>query len=244
MYASVADSMNNDPFTIFSNSITPDLQLINTYSTQLQNNSSQISTNEQYIIIATLVNSKLRNNGVLDKCPLLALNTSSLVVSGLSLLEALVKMMKESLYTYIHNLGKIIEKNMPKLVQSNAETNRVNIDACIVRNIPLQKWVNVVVSQYNQVVDIYIDGVLTSSCVLKGYPLMSTENAVICPDGGFDGKISNVTFYGNALTANDVKNIYNMGPVIQTTIFTNIPTWVYYVIAIIILCGITYSMFL
>lgn len=238
---SALDTLNNDLLTTFSNTISPDLQLINTYAGQLQNQSLQISTDAQYSAIATLVNSKLQNSGVSDKCPLLILNTSSASVSGLTLLESLIKMLKESLYTYIYNLGKVIAKNMPQL--DTAAHARVSNDACVVRNIPLQKWVHIAIAQYNQNLDIYIDGLLSSSCILKGFPIISTNNATLCPDGGFDGKISNVVFYANALNSQDVHNIYNQGPTAETSIFSNIPQWIYISVGCILLIVIAFSMF-
>ena len=36
------------------------------------------------------------------------------------------------------------------------------VDECVVENLPLQKWVNLVVSQYNDTNYIYLDGQLVS----------------------------------------------------------------------------------
>ena len=40
---------------------------------------------------------------------------------------------------------------------------------CFVEDFPLQKWVHVVISQYNQLLDIYVDGKLRSSCVMPRF---------------------------------------------------------------------------
>jgi hypothetical protein len=110
--------------------------------------------------------------------------------------------------------------------------------------IPLQKWVNVVISVYNQILDIYIDGNLSSSCVLKGFPAISTEDVNITPDGGFAGKIARVSFMNTAMTVGQAKKLYYSGPIVTETIFSMVPYWVYWVILIIVIIAIGYSFFM
>lgn len=83
---------------------------------------------------------------------------------------------------------------------------------CMVPDFPLQKWVHVVVSQYNQVLDVFVDGHLASSCPLPGFPAISTDNLVLCPDGGFSGRIARVTYSNTSLAANEVYAVYQKGP--------------------------------
>ena len=72
--------------------------------------------------------------------------------------------------------GDVVNGNVESR-QNNMKTQELSLvsepikhyDECVVNNIPLQKWVNLVVSQYNQTMDIYLDGQLVSSCVLKGF---------------------------------------------------------------------------
>jgi len=115
------------------------------------------------------------------------------------------------------------------------------IGTCVAKMIPLQKWVNVIVSVYNQIVDIYVDGQLASSCVLKGFPAISTSEVSITPDGGFSGKIARVVFMNTAMTVTDAKRIYYNGPIVSTSIFSLIPTWVYWSIILIVFVAIIYS---
>ena len=117
------------------------------------------------------------------------------------------------------------------------------VGTCSIKMIPLQKWVNIIVSVYNQVVDIYVDGLLTSSCVLKSFPAISTADVVLTPDGGFAGYISRVKFLNSAMTVNKAKDIYNDGPIYSQSLTSQIPTWVYWSILVIILAIIVYSFF-
>lgn len=95
--------------------------------------------------------------------------------------------------------------------QSQSQNNKIGI--CIVNDIPLQKWVHVVVSVYNNIVDIYTDGKLSSSCVLNGFPLASTTDLKIAPEGGFSGSIANITSVNAALNPSEVKKLYYESPV-------------------------------
>jgi hypothetical protein len=120
---------------------------------------------------------------------------------------------------------------------------------CFVENFPLQKWVHLVISQYNNVLDIYVDGKLRSSCSLPGFPDVTTDNLVLSPDGGFSGQVGSTVYYNTALSANDVYKVYIKGPegsrntgIIER--LTSIPTWVYAVVIVMILALIGYSIFM
>jgi hypothetical protein len=120
---------------------------------------------------------------------------------------------------------------------------------CFVDNFPLQKWVHLVVSQYNNVIDVYIDGKLNSSCVLQGFPDVSSDNLILSPDGGFSGQMGNTVYYNTALSASDVYKVYIKGPEgsrntgIMSTL-NNIPYWVYVTIFVIIIAIILYSFYM
>lgn len=97
---------------------------------------------------------------------------------------------------------------------------------CMVPDFPLQKWVHVVVSQYNQVLDVFIDGHLASSCPMPGFPAISTDNLVLCPDGGFSGRIARVTYSNTSLSASEVHTVYQRGPDSNyKPIRQQVPTW-------------------
>ena len=86
------------------------------------------------------------------------------------------------------------------------------IGVCMVNELPLQKWVHIVISVYNNIVDIYTDGKLSSSCVLNGFPISSTADLKIAPEGGFSGNISNITSVNAALSPSEVTKLYNESP--------------------------------
>ena len=197
-----------------------------------------------YNTIIKAVNAKMAT----INCPLTFDGTSE-VDGTTSFYENIINLLKKSMMTYINNMSSGIQKIYPELASKQSATclidNNANTDptvgTCMVKMIPLQKWVNIIVSVYNQIIDIYIDGLLSSSCVLKGFPAISTDDANITPDGGFSGKIARVVFSNTAMTVKHAKDIYYSGPVASTSLFAMIPNWVYWSILIIIIIAIGYS---
>ena len=193
--------------------------------------------------IESAVNSKLATTN----CAI-TLNGSSDTDLTVNLFESLMNLIKQSLYTYINNMSNGIQKVYPNLGQ-NANVNCLldtqnkdpSIGSCVYKMLPLQKWVHVIVSVNNQVVDIYVDGQLGSSCVLKGFPAISTDDISLTPDGGFSGQISQVIFSNTAMTIPKMQKLYYAGPVPSNGLLSSIPSWVWYAIILIIVVAIIYS---
>ncbi len=88
---------------------------------------------------------------------------------------------------------------------------------CRVRNIPLQRWVHLLVSNRGRNMDIYLDGKLVRTCILPGVPVTSTSDGFIAGDekreenGGFNGLISEVRSFNRPLTPREAFNEYRRG---------------------------------
>ena len=108
-----------------------------------------------------------------------------------------------------------------------ANENDINVDigykgssspphthTCQISNIPLQKWVNLIVSVYGRSVDLYIDGKLVRTCVMPG---VANESAVISspveitPDGGFEGETAQFMYWDTATNPSEAATIYRKG---------------------------------
>lgn len=100
---------------------------------------------------------------------------------------------------------------------TNALHARINTfaspnEGCDIKNIPLQKWVHIVYVLNNRTVDIYIDGKLERSCVLRGVPKLNSQPVYVAQNGGFFGKLSNLEYYTTALSPDRIASIYRSGP--------------------------------
>jgi hypothetical protein len=95
---------------------------------------------------------------------------------------------------------------------TGSDSNKTIIHTCMVANIPIQKWVNLVVSVYGRSMDLYIDGKLVRTCLLPGTAqINNSADLYVTPKGGFDGWTSKLQYYPTALNPQEVWNIYTAG---------------------------------
>jgi hypothetical protein len=107
-----------------------------------------------------------------------------------------------------------IENNLKieTTVYPSSQSNTASTHTCNVDNVPIQKWVNTIVSLYGRTMDIYIDGKLVRTCVLPGVAKIANDAPVyITPQGGFSGYTSNIHYYANSLNPQEAYNIYRDG---------------------------------
>jgi hypothetical protein len=87
------------------------------------------------------------------------------------------------------------------------ETDFIEID-----DIPLKKWVNVIIRMQNTTLDVYINGTVAGRLNLTQVPLQNYYDVHVGENGGFDGKISNLRYYDNALNIFEITKIVAAGP--------------------------------
>ena len=86
------------------------------------------------------------------------------------------------------------------------------VHTCNVSNVPIQKWVNLLISVYGRTLDVYIDGKLVKTCLLPGIAMInSNANVYITPKGGFNGWTSKFQYWPNSLNPQDAWNVYTQG---------------------------------
>jgi len=79
-------------------------------------------------------------------------------------------------------------------------------------DIPLNKWINVVIRCKNVVLDVYINGVITQSIELNGVPKQNYGDVWMCANGGFNGFVSNLWYYDYALGTSKIASLFAAGP--------------------------------
>ena len=121
-----------------------------------------------------------------------------------------------------------VETNLQNVLnqQTSMAMFQSTVDApCDVKEVPLQRWVCITIVSSGRVLDVYMDGKLSRSCVL--------DNVLNVPrgplklrlgeNGGFGGRYSSVQMWSQQLTPDVIYGIYQMGPTqAQHDIFTQI----------------------
>lgn len=106
----------------------------------------------------------------------------------------------------------MFDRNNNNLNISVGTSGSTSPTTCIVSNVPLQKWVNLIVSAYNRVLDVYIDGKLAKTCMLPApVEVTGTAETQITPLGGFDGYTAKFQYFPNPLNPQEAWNIYSGG---------------------------------
>jgi hypothetical protein len=111
-----------------------------------------------------------------------------------------------------------LDNNLNVVVKGNESA------PCTIRNVQLQKWINLTMSVYGNTLDLYLDGKLVRTCIMKVMPppLSANENVYVgggystspsfSPhDGDLQGYISNVVYKDTYFTPEEAWSIYSDG---------------------------------
>ena len=145
-------------------------------------------------------------------------------------------------WTYRYNTIKTIltTGNNNTLIQLGAQNNDLSITqktngdsvSVVANNIPLQKWVHYAIVLNNRNIDIYVDGKLEATKVLPSVPVLGASSGSnltlnMLPIGddnkqGFYGQISKTQYFTKALQPQEVFDLYEDGPFINTNFKLNL----------------------
>jgi hypothetical protein len=79
-------------------------------------------------------------------------------------------------------------------------------------DIPINKWINVIIRCKNRNLDVYINGTITRSLQLVGVPKQNYGNVYVSLNGGFSGYTSNLQYFNYALGTLAIQNLVQKGP--------------------------------
>lgn len=82
----------------------------------------------------------------------------------------------------------------------------------IIPNIPLNKWLNIIIRIQNSTMDVYVNGTITRSVQLAGVPKQNYGDVFVGMNGGFDGYVSNLWYYNYALGISEIQKLVKNGP--------------------------------
>lgn len=81
-----------------------------------------------------------------------------------------------------------------------------------VENIPIQKWVFLMISVYGRTLDVYIDGKLVRTFVLPSVPKINVNADVyVTPNGGFSGWTTRFQYTSDATNPQTAWDMYKKG---------------------------------
>ena len=103
-----------------------------------------------------------------------------------------------------------VQINVACYPDNNADSFQVH--KCGIANVPIQRWVNLIVSLYGRTLDVYLDGKLVRTCVLPGIAKVNDSASVyVTPEGGFSGYTAKVQYFADATNPQEAYNIYRAG---------------------------------
>lgn len=100
-------------------------------------------------------------------------------------------------------------------------TNKLNIrfntyenivETSDVGNIPLNMWVNLIITLIGSSIDIYINGNLKKRTKLVGVPKVNYGDLYVTNWGGYQGYLSNFRYFNYAVEPFTIDQIFKMGP--------------------------------
>jgi hypothetical protein len=82
----------------------------------------------------------------------------------------------------------------------------------IIPDIPMNKWISVIIRCQNKTLDVYINGTIARSVQLVGVPKQNYGDVFVGMNGGFSGYVSNLWYYNYSLGTAAIQNIVHSGP--------------------------------
>ena len=90
-----------------------------------------------------------------------------------------------------------------------------------VNNIPLKKWFHVLIRIQNNLLDVYVNGVVTKRATLPDVPKQNYQDIYVCQNNGytngFSGYLSDLKYYDYAMNIFDISNMVSAGPNLSTS---------------------------
>ena len=105
------------------------------------------------------------------------------------------------------------------------ENNVTIMEQIDISNIPVDKWVCLVIRAKNTVMDVYVNGTITNRHYPQGVMKQTYYDVHIGQNGGFNGYISRLKYDNNALSAVEIQNIYKKGPKTKLVYDNSVPKY-------------------
>ena len=107
--------------------------------------------------------------------------------------------------------GMYVHPNKNALVIIMNTFNNIN-EEIVVNDIPLNKWINVMIRVDGKNVDVYVNGTIVVRHVLSGVAKQNYGDVYVNMNGGFSGMLSSLRYFNSALNTTEILDIVNDGP--------------------------------
>jgi hypothetical protein len=107
--------------------------------------------------------------------------------------------------------GMYLDKSTNSLVIIMNTFNNIN-EKVMVSDIPLNKWINVVMRVEGNKMDVYINGTIVQRHEFSGVPKQNYGDVYVNMNGGFHGLLSDLWYHDYALTTTEILRIVQNGP--------------------------------
>ena len=117
-------------------------------------------------------------------------------------------------------MGMLTPNNAPGLYLST-QTNTIFVvmntfdmidEEVAINDIPLKKWVNIIIRNEGSILDVYVNGTIAMRHKLSSVPKQNYGNVHVTKNNGFNGKWSSLRYHGHALNTTEIMNIVRAGP--------------------------------
>ena len=81
-----------------------------------------------------------------------------------------------------------------------------------IHNVPIDLWFHLVIRVKDRNVDVYVNGNIVTRHVLSDIPKQNYGNVYVNANGGFDGFLSDLVYYREALSPFEIRSITKSGP--------------------------------
>lgn len=107
--------------------------------------------------------------------------------------------------------GLYIDKNTNNLIIIMNTFSNIN-EKVTVQDIPLNKWINVIMRVEGENMDIYINGTIVLRHKFNGVPKQNYGDVYVNMNGGYSGLLSNLWYHDYSLTTLEILKIVQNGP--------------------------------
>jgi hypothetical protein len=108
--------------------------------------------------------------------------------------------------------GYLAEATPDMIIEMPTFNNNKN-ERIIYNNVPVQKWVHILIIVDNRNIDIWVNGELYKSKYLDNLPIVvETDPLIISPHNGFRGMISNLNVWEHSVRKGVIKHMHKEGP--------------------------------